>query len=323
MHDSLPRTNLFRLVLSLECALGQNERVGAGRTPSEERIRFRQHPHLHHVTSDIAAIAGEGTLVAPAVIDCYWPSLIGPNGPLPHYVTEQAIQERLSGGAQPMCDLLDMIGSRFIAHFYRAWTLGMPLYGLRSSALHCVYKDALHAVHGPSTRLAQSSQREAASSYLGYPRSRALLRQLLRESFDLSADIVQFIGSWLPIPRDARSRLGDAGGLGKGLVIGTRVWDRRYRIRICFRGATYASYLGFLPAQPLRMRLDALLRSFMRSHIEWDVEVELPTLEVPRARFTTGPRLGLTSWLGNPRSQTVRVRLPKVPYNPAIKPAIQ
>lgn len=323
MDNDKSLSNLFRQVLRIERRLGARGRVGAANTPAEEFIRFRQHPHLHHVANDIAAISGTGTHSDPTVIDCHWPSLVGPNGPLPHYVTEQAIQERLSGGAQPLCDLLDMIGSRFIAHFYRAWALGTPLYGLSDSGPSCVYKDALRTVHGPAPMLALSSQRADASCFLGYPRSRGLLAHLLQESFGLPAEIIQFVGSWLPIPRDARPRLGEArGSLGQGMVIGTRVWDRRYRIRVRFLRANYAKYLGFLPAQPLRMRLDALLRGFLRSHVEWDVEIELPTAEVLPAHFGAGVRLGLTGWLGKPSSQTVAVRLPKVLYNPAISPAV-
>jgi type VI secretion system protein ImpH len=318
MHANLPTTNLFRLVWRLERELALKDPVGTTAVPGADRIRFRQFPHLHHVAGEVAEVDYAPSPDASVVIDCYWPSLIGPNGPLPHFVTEQAIQERLDGGKRPLGDLLDFIGGRFIALFYRAWTLGTPAYGLREDGVACAYREALRAVHGPGPETVQAWQRERVSGFIGYPRSRAMLKRLLQNSFGLPTEIVQFVGAWLAIPRHARSRLGAADvGLGRGMVIGTRTWDRRYRFRVCFHACSFAKYLGFLPGQPLRPRLDALLRGFLRSHQEWDVDIELLSAEIPPARFGSASRLGCSIWLGKPRPPTVNVRLPKELYNPA------
>jgi type VI secretion system protein ImpH len=251
-------------------------------------------------------------------VDCYWPSLIGPNGPLPHFVTEQAISERLNKGPQPLCDLLDMVGGRFIALFYRAWTVGMPAYEADDGRESAACLVAMRALHGPAPATTRHSQRAHVSRFLGLPRSRAMLRDLLNDAFGLTVEIEQFVGTWLAIPPQARSRLGEAGArIGHGLIVGTRTWDRRCRIRVHVRGGSFAMFLGFLPGQPSRLRLDALLRSFLRSLMEWDVQYELPASEVPPARFGGGMRLGFSTWLGRPRQPMARVRLPKTRYHPA------
>lgn len=316
IHSS---TDLFRLVWSIERMLDPPDPVGTASSPGRERIRFRQYPHLHHAPSDIAALNWPETAGAPAVIDGFGVGMIGPNGPLPHYVTEQAIAERLAGGAQPLRDFLDMIGGRFVGLLYRAWTIGTPAYALQDARYACAYRTAMVAAHGPLPDCAAESGRAQASWFLAYPRARAYLKNLLQDAFGLKVEVEQFVGAWLPLPKHARSRLGGLGakaGLGTGLVIGTRSWDRRYRIRVHLRGGSFKTYLEFLPRATLRERLDALLRGFLRSHLEWDVEYELKTEEIPKARFGAGLALGLTCWLGQPRGKTTRVRLPKAIYNP-------
>lgn len=316
--DSAPPADLFRLTHRLERRAGAGRQVGCEDSPRSEPVRFRQFPHLHHVAREVAGVRLPETAGAAATVDCYWPSLIGPNGPLPHFVTEQAISEHLNAGPRPLCDLLDMVGERFIALFYRAWTLGMPAYEADEGRARAACLVAMRALHGPAPAEAQRSQRAHVSRFLGYPRSRAMLRDLLNDAFGLAVEIEQFVGIWLAIPPQARPRLGEAGArMGHGLIVGTRTWDRRCRIRIKVRGGSFATFLGFLPGQPSRLRLDALLRSFLRSHMEWDVEYELPASEVPPARFGTGARLGFSTWLGRPRQPMARVRLPKTRYHSA------
>lgn len=318
---SLP-DDLFRATCRLERRGGGARRVGREDSPKAEPVRFRQHPHLHHAARDVVSQQVPDSPHVPATLECYWPSLIGPNGPLPHFVTEQAIWERLSGGAQPLCDLLDMIGGRFIALFYRAWTVGMPAYCLNETDAASDYLRAMKALHGPAPAAVHSHQRTHVSRFLGYPRSRDMLLGLLKETFGLDVRIEQFVGTWLAIPCDARPRLGEsAARIGHGFVIGTRTWDRRCRMRIHLRGGTFGTFLGFLPGKPLRQQLDALLRSFLRPHMEWDVEYELPAGEVPPARFGAALRLGFSTWLGRPHAPVARVRLPKTRYHLAASSA--
>lgn len=313
------KADLFRLIWLVERARRAPERVGRSSSPRREGIRFRQYPHLDHAPADVAALSLPQATDKPAIIENYAAGLIGPNGPLPHHVTEQAIAERLAGGAQPLRDFLDMLGGRFVGLLYRAWTIGVPAYAAQDEGYACAFRTALAAVHGPLPAEAVASGRLHASWFLAYPRSRAYLRHLLEDAFHLKVRIEQFVGAWLALPVHARSRLGGSGAtacLGAGVVIGSRSWDRRYRMRIHLRGGSFETYLGFLPRAPSRKRLDALVRGFARSHLEWDVEYELDTADIPPARF--GGRalaLGLTCWLGKPRAPATRVRLPKAVFN--------
>jgi len=310
--------DLFRLVWLLEKRLRSADPVGTAASPHKENIRFRQSPHLFHASAEVAACEVRTTPSASAEITAFAPSLIGPNGALPQSVTEQAIKEQLAGGAQPLRDLLDLVGGRFIALFYRAWTQGTPAYVLDDPRFRCAYRIALACVHGSAPETMAGIERQHVAWFLGYSRPREFLARLLQASFRLSAEIVQFVGAWLPIPTASRSRLGFgalSGALGRGLVIGSRSWDRRFRVRVRLRGGSFHQYEGFLPGGTLRPRMDALFRGFARSHLEWDVDYQLATSEVPPARFGKTLRLGFTTWLGKPRGTHTSVRLPKALYN--------
>lgn len=316
--QSYANADLFRLIWLLERALEPPESVGRSNSPRNERVRFRQYPHLDHAASDIAGLSLPQVAGASAIIDNYAAGLIGPNGPLPLHVTEQAISERLAGGAQPLRDFLDLVGGRFYGLLYRAWSTGVPAHAAQDDRHACAFRTALAAIHGPLPVSALAQGRTQASWFLTYPRARAYLKRLLQDAFQLEVRIEQFVGAWFPLPSHGRSRSGGPGvqvGLGAGLVIGTRCWDRRYRIRVHLRGGSFETYLGFLPRAAQRDQLDALLRGFARSHLEWDVEYQLDSAAIPRARFGTALALGLTCWLGRPRQRSTHVRLPKAVYN--------
>jgi len=116
------------------------------------------------------------------------------------------------------------------------------------------------------------------------------------------------------IDRDAARRL------GRGALLGTRVWDRQHRVRLHIGPLSLARYLDFLPTGRARAPLRRWMQQLTGDELAWDAQLVLCKDEVPPtrlgARAGNSPRLGWVSWLGaRPRSRNAAdVRIGNTQY---------
>jgi type VI secretion system protein ImpH len=96
------------------------------------------------------------------------------------------------------------------------------------------------------------------------------------------------------------------GTLGVDAVAGSKVWDVQGRFRLRIGPLTYHEFEDFLPDRgPTSLRktlflLSHLTRMFVGPEFDFDVQLVLRALDVPRCRMTPegfGPRLGWNTWL--------------------------
>ena len=114
------RFDFYRAVRLLENLYRNAPRVGASVRLSDDRVRFGQKASLAFAPSNVEQFepGGEG---APARMFVRFLGLLGPNGPLPHHITEFIIGRILSAKDHTHARFLDVFNHRFIALFYRAW----------------------------------------------------------------------------------------------------------------------------------------------------------------------------------------------------------
>ena len=137
----------------------------------------------------------------------------------------------------------------------------------------------------------------------------------MREYFRVPVFVKQFAGQWLRLDEENQSRLGGARArLGRGVVLGERVWDVQGQFRVVLGPLNYEQFVEFLPDKTPTPRRKAF---FLLSHLtrlavgpELDFQVQLRLLanELPPckldSRAAVGPRLGWNSWLcAKPRQQ--------------------
>ena len=124
---------------------------------------------------------------------------------------------------------------------------------------------------------------------------------LLGGYFRVPVQIEQFVGHWMRLPVRDRTRLGagDAGAvLGRGAVLGARVWDRQHKFRMQLGPLTLAQYENFLPGGDAIHELVAWIRHYLCHELEWDVRLLLASAQVPQLRLATlrSPRAGRRGW---------------------------
>lgn len=227
--------------------------------------------------------------------------LLGVAGALPTTYTEALLGgdgQRRRPEARAM---LDLVSYRAITLWYRAWKYRHPALQ-RETARKGGIVDVLRAVAGMGLESQRHMLEEAGGipdhSIAGFaaalrhrPMSAPHFARILSTYFGYPVKVQDFVGSWYPIPEEARSRFGTA-RLGRDAVLGERYWQRHMRIRIAIGPLPMAAYLRFL-----RDGADTRVLAqwvFLCLGASYEVEV-VPIL---RAADVTGVRLGHRGRLG-------------------------
>lgn len=298
--------DFYDAVRRIECAFSRMPRIGTALRPADEPVRFGQEASMMFAPSPIASFGtreGAGTLR----MQVRFFGLLGPNGPLPHHLTEFARSRAEHAGDRTLSCFLDILHHRFIALFYRAWSQAQP-----AASLDRPQDDRFSAYAGSLSGIGEAGMRgrDAVEDYAKLFFTGLLVRQvrnrdglvaLLSGYFRLPVDVEEHVGHWMTLETRDRSRLGQGAALGRSAVLGSRVWDCQHKIRVRIGPLTLAQYEGFLPGGLALARLAAWLRQYLSFELEWDVRLVLQREQVPACRPGGFGRLGWTTWLGHSR----------------------
>jgi type VI secretion system protein ImpH len=304
LRDEPYSFTLFAALRLLEQLYPQRPRLGEGRRASDDAIRLAQPPHLIFAPSDVAALGRteDGT----PRLEQYGFGVFGPNGALPLHLTEYAFERGAHRGDPGVADFINAFQHRFIALFYRAWADGDPAVNLDRPAsdrfVRCL--GALVGLAPPSARAASPLAARAAlgrAALFGRSsRSAEALERALSDYFGLAINIRPFIGGWIEIPTESRSRLGAASGgvLGLGATLGSCSWQCQHQFEIGLGPLDYAAFTRFLPGSPAFDELAGIVRFFTNDEWSWQLRPTLAANQAPGTELGRAGRLGWTSWLG-------------------------
>jgi type VI secretion system protein ImpH len=298
--------DFFQTLRRIECLFPDKPRIGQALRPADEPVRFGQEPSLAFAPAVLSGFE-PATDVRPPRLEVRFFGLLGPNGPLPLHLTEYARERLLHESDASFTRFLDMFHHRYLELFYRAWAQGQPAVNLDRAAQDrfAVYVGALFGLAGEHLR-----QRDEVSDYAklfyggilgGQVRNRDGLAALLTGYFGIQVRVEEFVGHWMALPERERSRLGDTkenAALGKGTVLGARVWDCQTKIRLWLGPLTLEQYEDFLPGSVALKRLVAWMRQYLCFELDWDMRLSLQQAQIPRMALGRYGRLGWTSWLG-------------------------
>ncbi|WP_172327970.1 type VI secretion system baseplate subunit TssG [Mangrovicoccus sp. HB161399] len=286
----------------LEAELQQEAPLGRTRQPSQDRVRLGQDPELAFPASAISGFVPPRDGRPGALRNMafgFW----GPQGPMPLHLTEYARERQRDRRDPTLVAFADMLTHRMASLFYRAWAEAQPAPGLdrgRGGGFERRVA-ALAGVAGKGMQDRDALPDLAKRFFAGLlgqgPKNADGLRQLLSAYLAAPAEVLEFQGSWLELSPDDRWQLGRA-GLGRGTVIGARVWSRSAKIRIRLGPLDLAAYERMLPGGQALAQLAALVRSYAGLELDFDVNLVLRGGDVPAARLGRDTRLGQTSWLG-------------------------
>lgn len=299
-----------------------------GQPDPADAARFASAPGLAFPGADVTAaspgLAGEPPRVTAALI-----GLTGPSGVLPRHYTE-AVVTSLRDRSRALHDFLDALSHRMVAFFARAGakyrlhriadtaalqTPGGAARSARDAASGAgPVADALLALTGYGTphladRLPTGSAplQHYAGLFAARPRSADRLASLASDWLGRPVEVEQFVGAWLALPPDQRTRLavgirpGVFSQLGEDAAIGVRAWDVQARFVLRVGPLDLPAFQVLLPDRPALREFVSLVRAYVGFEVGFAVNPVLARDAVPplalRADGHPSPRLGWNTWL--------------------------
>ncbi|AJD45425.1 type VI secretion system-associated protein (plasmid) [Rhizobium gallicum bv. gallicum R602sp] len=320
LNDAAPSLEAFDFFELLRRLEDDGRLFGQAGRPDREPARLGQHVRLGFAVQDVAKVE-PATETTPARVTVSNLGLLGPEGPMPLYLTRWVL-DRLSQrwfsradmrevSDTTFVDFVNILQHRMIALFYRAWADAHPAVQVRrqdggrirvmSAALaglglcgraHDGYAaiDATKLSHAPAL----------AHQVDGPERLTLFLADLLKVPVRLR----EFVGTFMPIPNGLQSRLGGAHvQLGRSATIGPRTFQRQQRIELSIGPLTLADYVAFLPGCERRETLQTAIRDLVGYGLDVDVRLVLRRDEVPAAKMGAA-RIGQIAWLARPKDRS-------------------
>jgi type VI secretion system protein ImpH len=311
--------DFFQAVRRLECAHRDRPRIGHAQRPIDEPVRFGQEPSLSFAPSTLAQFAQKAPQSVPHML-VYFFGAFGPNGPLPHHLTEYARQRQHHHGDATFASFADMFHHRMLALFYRAWASSRPVvqFDRDDSDRFGAYLASLCGLGMKSLRDRDELPDRAKLFYVGrlgaLTRSAEGLRAIVSDYFRMPADVEEFCGEWLSIPPECGWKLGGfslsrgappMGMLGSTALLGPRVWSRQHKFRLVLGPLRYDQFQRMLPGAASLRRLTAMVRNYIGDELHWDLRLTLLKEAMQPTKLGHSGQLGRTSWLlGDSRLMT-------------------
>jgi type VI secretion system protein ImpH len=306
------RYDFFQAVRLLECAFAHLPRVGWAKSPAQEAFRFAQQPDLAFPPATVREVRLRDP-DRPPVLFAQFFGLFGPNGALPHHLTEYARERELHHGDRTFAAFLNVFHHRMFAFFYRAWAgsqktvdldrLGAP--DPDDQEHFARYIGSLSGL-GMESLLERDSVPDHAKLYYSgrlvtRPRNAEGLQAILEDFFGIPVRIETFAGRWLDLPADSICRVGESpatGLLGVNTIVGSRVWDCQLAFRIRLGPMRLADYHRLLPSGRAFQRVRDWVRNYCGDTYLFDVQLVLLAAEVPPLQLGEA-QLGWTTWLSS------------------------
>jgi len=328
--------DFFALLRQIDALSPGAPRFGSALRPNVEALRLGQEPELDFAPAALMSFQAEGR-TAPRLGVRFF-GLFGPMGPLPLHITEYA-RDRLRNHADPtFVRFADVFHHRALSLFYRAWSQSQP--AVQADRPHedqfAKWVSALFGQAPAALRHADAvpdAAKRFVSGQLARPaRSPEAIMKVLRQYFSVPIRIEPYVGHWMQLRPEDRSRLGSPGArrsapLGVSTVAGAKVWDRQYKLRLHVGPLTLAQYRDFLPGQHSLIALRDWMRQLLGFEMLWDVQLVLKGAEVPALgvgrKAPQAALLGRTTWLARKTPHPDRGELRLHPARLGARPTLK
>jgi type VI secretion system protein ImpH len=274
-------------------------------------VRLGQTADLAFAPSSLHALV-PATAKSKPRLEVHFFGLFGPNGPLPHHLTEYAHQRLIHHGDAAFARFADMFHHRLLLLFYRAWAQAQPTVGLDrpDEDRFASYLESLIGIGSPELRHRDAVPDHAKLHFSGILSSQVRnadgLASVLTGYLGRPVRIDQFQGAWLQLPVSDRARIGSAGGrrrnpsatLGAGALLGSMTWDRQHQFGVHVGPLDHQAFESLLPDGAALPAVKALIEQYVGVELGWNLTLALKAEEVRPCRPGRHGRLGWTTWLG-------------------------
>jgi len=268
------------------------------------RVLVRPELSLGFPAADVARIEPTGVDGNRFLVIATFMGLYGSATPLPAFYTEELMADETDD--RSVCRaFLDIIHQRLYSLYFLCWSK-YRLFIRVEEERDLREREKLLCLAGLTEPAAKAGLPDAwpLVRYLGLltmcPRSAAGLEILLRDAMGMDRiSVIQCIKRNVPIPSDQRMRIGLANcRLGVDTFLGKEVVDRSGKFRVRIGALTKSEFDSFLPGASRREQLAALVRMYVTTPLEFDLELVLAGGEAEPVRLGDphGPRLGWNMW---------------------------
>lgn len=308
--------DFFSVLRQIENLSGKIPRLGAALRPSAEPVRLGQDAELDFAPANVASFRASAQ--RPPRMGVRFLGLWGSMGPMPLHLTEYARDRQRNHGDATLARFADIFHHRILLLFYRAWAQAQPAVQADRPGddQFAKWVSALFG-QGPAPlrhadAVSDTAKRHVSGQLVRATRNAESIAKVLRNYFSVPIRVESYVGHWMPLRSEDRSRLGGIGtrrtaALGVSAVAGAKVWDRQYKLRLHIGPLSLAQYCQFLPGQRSLIELRDWMRQLLGFEMLWDMRLVLKGSEVPE--LAAGPgrgakpaqptALGWTTWLGS------------------------
>lgn len=224
--------------------------------------------------------------------------LFGPQGPLPLATTVE-VEGWVRDGDRAFVDFADVLTTRFLQLFYRAWSDSKPITQMDHPERDR-FQDFIASLAGFGTAAMQNRgvlgdlmRQDLVPLMVGRVASTAALRQMMEHVIDAPIRIEEFVPMRLEFEREDLSRLGRQGhALGRSIHLGAGVTTVGNRICIHVRVEDTDEYFRFLPSGDRYAVLADLVETYAGRAVDALIAVRMPNENVPPARIGQMAYLG-------------------------------
>ncbi len=308
------RFDFYQALRTIEGLYPESPPIGQAKRPGVEAFRLGQSPKLTFAPASLSG--AEYTKNGKLRILIRFFGLFGPQGPLPIHLTELAHERDLNFGDSTLRRFADIFHHRAISFFYLIWRQAQPAAN-RDRPSEDRFMDFLGALVGQNGVPAQPAKpiqgrfvpAESKRYFVGQLGKLAKtpegLAAILSEFFKIPVQVNSFRPHWMNLSRNDQTNLSgppDLRCLGRGAVLGRRVYDAQHSIAVVLGPMDFASYEAMLPGGRAMNSLTEWLNIYLGAELFVQTRHLLKASEVPSIRLGHQGKLGWTTWLGKRKS---------------------
>jgi type VI secretion system protein ImpH len=305
------RYSFFQTVRLLEAFSPEKKQLGASAEPEKETIRFSVKPGLAFPPSDIVKLEARGD-EEPSLVEIAFMGLVGPNGVLPHWYNELAIEQNRKHDTS-LTAFLDLFQHRLITLLYLAWKKNQfPvnfLPGAKDKLSGYLLSLCGLGTGGLSHRIGFAE--ESLCYYSGLLSrqvpSGASIRSTVEHFTGQKTVIDQFVQRMILLAEEDMTQVGKANAkLGVDVICGSHIWECQTKFMLTLGPMTLVDFKRFLPSGDMHKPTFALVRYVVGIEYEFDIKIVLKRQEVPPCILgEESSRLGWSIWL---KSQNIMMK---------------
>ncbi len=290
------------------------EFLGTDSLPDKEVLRFKGNyslafagssvESLKLISNDVSAGSNEKNEVFVNFM-----GIAGPSGVLPQHYSRLML-DRIKQKDFALVDFLDLFNHRLVSLFYRSWikyriAAQREYFNLQNKK--DPFTKVVESLSGKSSTVDHNAQLYYAGHFSKKNRSITNLENMLADFLKVPVGITSFVGNWLVLEVNDRSRLSSrisigSQKLGYGIMLGRRSWDVASKISIHIGSIDFETYKGFLPGTDVYMNMKKLVESYVPTHIQVDLFFKVHDVRSGGAKLGSGLRLKQDAWLQGSKS---------------------